>query len=135
MRQLTASLGQSHTVVGQGLVDTALSQRPEERRGLFEHAADLTGLRLKAAEADATWPKPKRTATASPTSSPSSNRVAILERAARQANEYRDLLDRLRALQGAAISAVSCWPSPTPGCIERAARAGESTAEAGRDPA
>jgi chromosome segregation protein len=43
---LTASLGQSHVVVGQGLVDAALSQRAEERRGLFEHAADLSGLRL-----------------------------------------------------------------------------------------
>ena len=42
---LTASLGQSYTVVGQGLVDQALSQRAEERRGLFEHAADLAGLR------------------------------------------------------------------------------------------
>jgi len=46
---LTASLGQSYTVVGQGLVDQALSQRAEERRGLFEHAADLAGLRLKVA--------------------------------------------------------------------------------------
>ena len=49
---LTASLGQSHVVVGQGLVDAALSQRPEERRALFEHAADLSGLRLKVAEAE-----------------------------------------------------------------------------------
>jgi len=50
--QLTASLGHSYTVVGQGLVDAALSQRAEERRGLFEHAADLTGLRLKVQEAE-----------------------------------------------------------------------------------
>ena len=49
---LTAGLGQSHVVVGQGLVDAALSLRAEERRGLFEHAADLTGLRLKVAEAE-----------------------------------------------------------------------------------
>jgi chromosome segregation protein len=45
--QITASLGQAYTVIGQGLVDAALSQRPEERRGLFEHAAGITGLRLK----------------------------------------------------------------------------------------
>src|SRR5919112_1090476 len=50
--QLTAGLGQSHVVVGQGLVDAALSLRAEERRGLFEHAADLSGLRLKVAEAE-----------------------------------------------------------------------------------
>ena len=49
---LTAGLGQSHVVVGQGLVDAALSLRADERRGLFEHAADLTGLRLKVAEAE-----------------------------------------------------------------------------------
>ena len=49
---LTASLGQSYTVVGQGLVDQALSQRAEERRGLFEHAADLAGLRLKVGESE-----------------------------------------------------------------------------------
>src|SRR5829696_9254380 len=49
---LTAGLGQSHVVVGQGLVDAALSLRAEERRGLFEHAADLSGLRLKVAEAE-----------------------------------------------------------------------------------
>src|SRR5699024_5730582 len=49
---LTASLGHSYTVVGRGLVDQALSQRAEERRGLFEHAADLAGLRLKVHEAE-----------------------------------------------------------------------------------
>ncbi len=34
--QVTAALGQSYTVIGQGLVDAALSARPDERRGLFE---------------------------------------------------------------------------------------------------
>ncbi|MEZ4521417.1 MAG: AAA family ATPase [Thermomicrobiales bacterium] len=37
LQQLTAPLGQAHTIVGQGLVDAVLSQRPEDRRGLFEH--------------------------------------------------------------------------------------------------
>jgi chromosome segregation protein len=47
VNHITSSLGQAHTVIGQGLVDAALSQRPEERRGLFEHAAGITGLRMK----------------------------------------------------------------------------------------
>ena len=52
VQHLTASLGSSHVVVGQGLVDAALAQRAEDRMALFEHAADLTGLRMKASEAE-----------------------------------------------------------------------------------
>ena len=32
----------TYTVIGQGLIDQALSQRPEERRRLFEEAAGIT---------------------------------------------------------------------------------------------
>src|SRR5690606_38938647 len=46
VQQLTAPLGQSHTIIGQGLVDAVLGQRPEVRRGLFEHAAGIAGLRM-----------------------------------------------------------------------------------------
>src|SRR5438132_1259397 len=35
---VASTLGQAYTVVGQGLVDAALSLRPEERRELFEEA-------------------------------------------------------------------------------------------------
>jgi chromosome segregation protein len=52
VQQLVAPLGQSYTIIGQGLVDAALSQRPEERRGLFEHAAGIGGLRLRANDAE-----------------------------------------------------------------------------------
>jgi chromosome segregation protein len=39
---LAANLGQNaYTVIGQGTVDAALSLHPEERRGLFEEAADI----------------------------------------------------------------------------------------------
>ena len=97
---LTASLGHSHTVVGQGLVDTALSQRPEERRGLFEHAADLTGLRLKAAEAERNLAE---TETNSSRISDLLNelepRLKTLERAAKQAREWKGVYDRLKELQ------------------------------------
>ena len=33
----------TYTVIGQGLVDAALSLRPQERRTLFEDAAGISG--------------------------------------------------------------------------------------------
>ncbi len=45
---LTANIGQNtYTVIGQGTVDAALSLRPEERRGLFEEAADIKRFQIK----------------------------------------------------------------------------------------
>src|SRR5215210_4481657 len=41
--EVASALGQAYTVVGQGLVDAALSLRPEERRELFEEAAGIRG--------------------------------------------------------------------------------------------
>lgn len=41
----------TYAVIGQGLVDAALSLRPEERRTLFEEAAGITGYQGKRAEA------------------------------------------------------------------------------------
>ncbi|MDQ2683269.1 MAG: AAA family ATPase, partial [Chloroflexota bacterium] len=100
IHQLTAGLGQSYTVVGQGLVDSALSQRAEDRRGLFEHAADLTGLRLKAAEAERNLNETEaNSARLGDLLTEVEPRLRQLERAARQANEYRDVRDRLRTLQ------------------------------------
>jgi len=97
---LTASLGQSHTVVGQGLVDAALSQRAEERRGLFEHAADLTGLRLKVADAERSLNEADaNTARLSDLLNELEPRLKTLERAARQAREWQGLRDRLTFLQ------------------------------------
>ncbi len=97
---LTASLGHSYTVVGQGLVDAALSQRAEERRGLFEHAADLTGLRLKVQEAERNLAESDGNITrltdllaeVEPT-------LKRLERSARQAKEWQGLRERLTMLQ------------------------------------
>ncbi|MEZ4625095.1 MAG: AAA family ATPase [Thermomicrobiales bacterium] len=97
---LTASLGSSHVVVGQGLVDAALSQRAEERMALFEHAADLTGLRIKATEAARNLAETEA----------NSNRIRdllieveprlkLLERAAKQSQEYIGLRDRRHGLQ------------------------------------
>ena len=41
----------TYTVIGQGLVDQVLSQRPDERRALFEEAAGITGQQAKRDEA------------------------------------------------------------------------------------
>ncbi|MGH2530863.1 MAG: chromosome segregation protein SMC [Thermomicrobiales bacterium] len=104
---LTASLGQSHTVVGQGLVDAALSQRADERRALFEHAADLTGLRLKAAEAERSLNEAEaNSARLTDLLSEIEPRLKTLERAARQATEWKGLHDRLRELQRAHYGAL-----------------------------
>ncbi len=51
LRDITDLLGhtglaeRTYTVIGQGLVDSALSQRPEERRALFEEAAGIAAYR------------------------------------------------------------------------------------------
>ncbi|MCC6790740.1 MAG: AAA family ATPase, partial [Thermomicrobiales bacterium] len=98
--QLTASLGHSHTVVGQGLVDTALSQRPEERRGLFEHAADLTGLRLKAVDAERNLTETEsNSARITDLLTELEPRLKTLERAAKQAREWQGVHQRLKSLQ------------------------------------
>ncbi|MGC4190178.1 MAG: chromosome segregation protein SMC [Thermomicrobiales bacterium] len=97
---LTASLGQSYTVVGQGLVDAALSQRAEERRGLFEHAADLTGLRLKVQEAERNLAEADgNIARLTDILTELEPRLKTMERQARQAREWQGLRDRLTFLQ------------------------------------
>jgi chromosome segregation protein len=130
IHRLTASLGQSYTVVGQGLVDAALSQRAEERRGLFEHAADLTGLRLKAAEAERnlaeTEANPARLTDLLAEVEP---RLRSLERAARQANEYRDVRDRLRMLQRGHFRRLLLDVNQRLVAVEQAAATGQSAAE------
>jgi len=99
---LVASLGQSHVVVGQGLVDAALSQRAEERRGLFEHAADLAGLRLKIAESERSLAESETNTTRlTDLLDELAPRLRTLERASRQAREWQGLHTRLQALQKA----------------------------------
>ena len=57
LRDISELLGRSglarrtYTVIGQGLIDAALSLRPDERRGLFEEAAGITVHQMKRSEA------------------------------------------------------------------------------------
>lgn len=100
VHQLVAPLGQAYTIIGQGLVDAALSQRPEERRGLFEHAAGISGLRLRANDAERglveTAGNAQRLRDILGELEP---RVRSLERSARLAREYGAVRDRLRSAQ------------------------------------
>ncbi|HET9015671.1 MAG TPA: AAA family ATPase, partial [Thermomicrobiaceae bacterium] len=90
--QVTAALGQAYTVIGQGLVDSVLAQRPEERRGLFEHAAGITGLRLKHAESERHLAETQtNSARLEDLLREVEPRLRGLERAARQAREYDQL--------------------------------------------
>lgn len=98
--RLVASLGQSYTVVGQGLVDAALSQRAEDRRGLFEHAADLTGLRLRVAEGERNLNETDTNVTRlTDLLSQVEPNLKRLERAAKQQREWKGLRDRQLFLQ------------------------------------
>ncbi len=95
--QVTASLGQSHTVIGQGLVDAVLSQRVDERRSLFEHAAGITGLRIKHATAGRNLEESQANCTRlEDLLADLEPRLRSLERAARQAREYDDVKRQLR---------------------------------------
>lgn len=100
IQHLTAPLGQAHTIIGQGLVDAVLSQRPEDRRGLFEHAAGIAGLRMRANEATRslgeTAANAQRLRDILAELAP---RVRSLERSVRQAREYGEIRDRLHELQ------------------------------------
>ncbi len=97
--QITSSIGQAHTVIGQGLVDAALSQRPEERRGLFEHAAGITGLRLKHAEAERHLNEARsNSARLEDLLQELEPRLRTLERAARRAREFTQVRDELSAV-------------------------------------
>ena len=131
--QLTASLGHSHVVVGQGLVDAALSLRAEERRGLFEHAADLTGLRLKVAEAERNLAETDtNVARLTDLLVELEPRLRTLERAAKQAREWQGLRDRLLALQGAHYQAAWARMTAARAAAEASAIAADTAATAAR---
>ena len=107
VQHLTASLGQSHVVVGQGLIDAALSQRPAERRNLFEHAADLSGLRMKVAETERNLAETEANSTrVADLLADLEPRLRSMERAARQAREYHDLRSELTTLQHAHLAGL-----------------------------
>lgn len=96
---LAATLGQAYTVVGQGLIDAALSLRPEERRELFEEAAAIRGYFVQREDALRRLQKTEENiARVNDLVAELEPQVRRLERQARQAQEYGKLEEELRAL-------------------------------------
>lgn len=91
---VASALGQAYTVVGQGLVDAALSLRPEERRELFEEAAAIRGYFVQRSDALRRLQKTEENiARVNDLVAELEPQVRRLERQARQAQEY-DKLDQ-----------------------------------------
>lgn len=100
VQQLTAPLGQAHTIVGQGLVDAVLSQRPDDRRSLFEHAAGITGLRMQTVNAERGLAEAEENAQRlQDITGELEPRVRSLARRARQAEQYESVRAELTGLQ------------------------------------
>ncbi len=89
----------TYSVVGQGLIDRALSMAPEERRSLFEEAAGITGYQLKRATTmrrlEATHLNLSRVQDIVAELSP---RLGYLKRQADRARERERLVNDLQAL-------------------------------------
>ncbi|MFL5734064.1 MAG: AAA family ATPase, partial [Chloroflexia bacterium] len=96
---VAATLGQAYTVVGQGLVDAALSLRPEERRELFEEAAAIRGYFVQREDALKRLARTEEnTSRLSDLAAELEPQVRRMERQARQAQEYKELQARLHEL-------------------------------------
>ncbi len=89
----------TYTVIGQGLVDEALAQKPEERRALFEEAAGIAGYRDRREDAlrklEETNHNLERARDILNEITP---RLKQLERQAERARQYRALADELDQL-------------------------------------
>ena len=89
----------TYSVVGQGLIDRALSMAPEERRSLFEEAAGITGYQIKRTTAmrrlDATQTNLTRVQDIVAELSP---RLGYLKRQADRARERERIATDLQAL-------------------------------------
>src|SRR6476646_1533276 len=96
---VASTLGQAYTVVGQGLVDAALSLRPEERRELFEEAAAIRGYFVQREDALKRLGKTEENvARVNDLASELEPQVKRMERQARQAQDYGKLEAELRDL-------------------------------------
>jgi len=88
----------TYTVIGQGLVDQALSQRPEERRRLFEEAAGITGHQSKREQAAQKLAEAQANLVrARDIINELTPRLRYLKGQARRAQEYQQVRQDLRA--------------------------------------
>ena len=106
LRDITELLGSSglsertYSIIGQGLVDQALSQRPEERRRLFEEAAGITVYQSKRDQASQKLADASGNLTrAHDIINELTPRLRYLKGQARRAQEYQQLRRDLEAQQ------------------------------------
>ncbi|MGC8779886.1 MAG: AAA family ATPase, partial [Anaerolineae bacterium] len=104
LRDITELLGKSglsertYSIIGQGLIDQALSQRPEERRKLFEEAAGITVHQSKRDQARQKLEEARANLTrARDIISELTPRLRYLKGQARRATEYQQLKADLTA--------------------------------------
>ncbi|NOX61853.1 MAG: chromosome segregation protein SMC [Chloroflexi bacterium] len=89
----------THTVIGQGMVDQALAQRPEDRRELFEEAAGITVYRHKRRQTMDRLQKTRDNLTrVRDILTEIEPRLRQLERQARRVQQYETLSHELREL-------------------------------------
>ncbi|MCR5162057.1 MAG: AAA family ATPase, partial [Lachnospiraceae bacterium] len=89
----------TYTIIGQGLIDNALSARPEDRRRFFEEAAGIGLFRSRREEALARLEETARNLErVSDILSELEPRVHSLERQAKRAAEYGHVTDELKLL-------------------------------------
>lgn len=89
----------TYTVIGQGLVDEALAQKPEERRALFEEAAGIAGYRDRREDALRKLEETNHNlARARDILNEITPRLKQLERQAERARQHRALADELNQL-------------------------------------
>lgn len=102
INELLGSSGLSertYTIIGQGLVDTALSLRPEERRKFFEEAAGIGLYRSRRDEAISRLDVTRRNLErAQDILSELTPRLASLEKQARRAREFDQIQEGLHTL-------------------------------------
>jgi len=102
INELLGSSGLSertYTIIGQGLVDTALSLRPEERRKFFEEAAGIGLYRSRRDEAISRLDVTRRNLErAQDILSELTPRLGSLEKQARRAREFDQIQDGLHTL-------------------------------------
>ena len=100
VQEATEPLGGSYTIINQGLVDAALTLRPEERRRLFEDAAEIGGFEMRKSEAlrrlRETDSNLQRVGDLLGELEP---RLRSLKRQAGQARQFRELNTELRRFQ------------------------------------
>jgi chromosome segregation protein len=99
IQEAIGPLGGSYTIINQGMVDSALTLRPEERRRLFEDAAEISAFESRKAETER---KLRETDTnldrCADMLSELEPRLRSLKRQASLARTHRELTGELRAL-------------------------------------